>query len=73
MIQEIEQNGEKRLALVFDDGTNKDEIELYRVGLLDLASYAAFMATENQNIEPSLHGISYAVKVARMMESWHIK
>ena len=68
MIQEIEMNGEKRLALVFDGAVTRELVELYRQGLLDLASYAAFMAEENPNIDAALHGISYAVKVARMME-----
>lgn len=68
MIQEIELKGEKRLALLFDDGVTREQIELYRCGLLDLSSYAAFMAGENQNIEPALYGICHAIKVARMME-----
>lgn len=69
MIQEIEMNGEKRLAIVFDGAATRERVELYRQGLLDLASYAAFMAEENPNIDAALYGISYAIKVARMMES----
>lgn len=68
MIQEIELNGEKRLAIVLDGRETREQVEFYRQGLLDLASYAAFMAEENPNIDAPLHGISYAVKVARRME-----
>lgn len=68
MIQDIEIKGKKCLAVVLDDGVDREEMEFYRRGLLDLACYAAAMAEENPNIDAPLLGISYAIKVARMME-----
>ena len=68
MIQEIDLNGEKRLAIVLDGRETREQVDFYRQGLLDLASYAAFMAEENPNIDAPLHGISYAIKAARMLE-----
>ena len=68
MIQEIELNGEKRLAMVFDNKETLEEVELYRCSLLDLACYAAAMAEENPNIDFTGHGVSHAIKIARMME-----
>lgn len=68
MIQGIEINGEKRLAMVFDGRVTREQIELYRRGLLDLSRYAAFMAEENPNIDFTGYGVSYAIEVASMME-----
>lgn len=41
MVREININESKRIAMLFDNNETAEEIELYRRGLLNLASYAA--------------------------------
>lgn len=68
MVREININESKRIAMLFDNNETAEEIELYRRGLLNLASYAASMAEENPNVDNPGHAISYAIRLARMLE-----
>ena len=68
MVQEIKISESKRMAMLFDNNETCEEIALYRRGLLDLACYAASMAEENPNVDCPGHAISYAIKIARMLE-----
>ena len=70
MVQEITLDGKKRMALIFEQNEDLEDLEIYRKGLLDLVEYASMMIDEDEDLEfeGAGWGIRFAVKLARMLE-----